>query len=40
MIAYFLMKEAEIRTIRMVLVGKKNGLDAKLLLDRLGEWIS
>jgi V/A-type H+-transporting ATPase subunit C len=39
-IAYFLMKEAEIRTVRMVLVGKKNGLDAKLLLDRLGEWIA
>jgi len=39
-IAYFLMKETEIRTVRMMLVGKKNGLDAKLLLDRLGEWIS
>jgi V/A-type H+-transporting ATPase subunit C len=38
--AFFLMKEAEIRTVRMMLVGKKNGLDAKLLLDRLGEWIS
>ena len=38
-IAYFLMKEAEIRTMRMMLVGKKNGLDAKLLLDRLGEWM-
>jgi V/A-type H+/Na+-transporting ATPase subunit C len=39
-IAYFLMKEAEIRTVRMVLTGKKNGLDAKLILDRLGEWIA
>ena len=39
-IAYFLMKEAEIRTVRMVLTGKKNGLDAKLILDRLGEWIT
>ena len=39
-IAFFLMKEAEIRTVRMMLVGKKNGLDAKLLLDRLGEWMS
>jgi V/A-type H+-transporting ATPase subunit C len=39
-VAYFLMKEAEIRTVRMMLVGKKNGLDAKLLLDRLGEWIT
>lgn len=38
--AYFLMKEAEIRTVRMVLTGKKNGLDAKLILDRLGEWIT
>ena len=38
-IAYFLMKEAEIRTVRMMLVGKKNSLDAKLLLDRLGDWI-
>ena len=39
-VAYFLMKEAEIRTVRMVLTGKKNGLDAKLILDRLGEWIA
>lgn len=38
-IAYFLMKEAEIRTMRMVLTGKKNGLNAKLILDRLGEWM-
>jgi len=38
-IAYFLMKEAEIRTVRMVLTGKKNGLAAKLILDRLGEWM-
>ena len=38
-IAYFLMKEAEIRTVRMVLTGKKNGLDARLILDRLGEWM-
>lgn len=38
-VAYFLMKEAEIRTVRMVLTGKKNGLSAKLILDRLGEWI-
>lgn len=37
--AYFLMKEAEIRTVRMVLTGKKNGLSSKLILDRLGEWI-
>jgi len=38
-IAYFLMKEAEIRTVRMLLTGKKNGLSPKLILDRLGEWI-
>ena len=39
-VAYFLMKEAEIRTVRMVLTGKKNGLDGKLILDRLGDWIA
>ena len=38
-VAYFLMKEAEIRNVRMMLTGKKNGLDARLLLDRLGEWM-
>ncbi len=38
-VAYFLMKEAEIRTVRMVLTGKKNDLSAKLILDRLGEWM-
>jgi V/A-type H+-transporting ATPase subunit C len=36
--AYLLMKEAEIRTVRMLLMGKKNGLSADLLLDRLGTW--
>ena len=36
-IAYLLRKENEIRTLRMVLSGKKNGLDAKLILDRLAE---
>lgn len=36
-IAYLLRKENEIRTLRMVLSGKKNGLDAKLILDRLSE---
>ena len=39
-VAYFLMKEAEIRTMRMVLTGKKNGLSSTLILDRLGEWIA
>jgi len=36
-IAYFMMKENEIRTIRMLLTGKKNNLDTKLIIDRLGE---
>lgn len=34
-IAYFLLKEQEIRTVRMMLSGKRNGLDAKMLHDRL-----
>jgi len=38
-IAYGLMKEAEIRTVRMMLIGKKNGLSSKLMLDRLGNWM-
>lgn len=38
-IAYLLFKEAEIRTVRMMLVGKKNGLSATLMLDRLGQWM-
>lgn len=38
-IAYLLFKEAEIRTVRMLLMGKKNGLSAKLLSDRLGSWM-
>lgn len=38
-IAYLLLKEAEIRTVRMLLMGKKNGLSNKLLLDRLGSWM-
>lgn len=37
--AYFLMKETEIRTIRMILTGKKNGLAPSLLMDRLGTWM-
>jgi len=36
-IAYFLLKENEIRTVRMVLTGKRNALDTRLILDRLGE---
>jgi len=36
-IAYLIMKEHEIRSVRMVLTCKKNGLDTRLILDRLGE---
>lgn len=39
-IAYFLMKEAEIRTVRMILTGKKNDLSPQLIQDRLGEWMA
>lgn len=39
-IAYFLMKEAEIRTVRMVLTAKKNDLSPQLIQDRLGEWMA
>ncbi len=36
-IAYLLMKEHEIRAVRLVLTAKKNSLDPRLILDRLGE---
>ena len=36
-IAYLATKEAEIRRIRLIMTGKKNGLDTRLILDRLGE---
>lgn len=36
-IAFLMKKEAEIRNLRLILAGKKNNLDSKLLLDRLGE---
>ena len=36
-IAYMLLKESEIRKVRLILTAKKNLLDAKLILDRLGE---
>ena len=36
-IAYLMMKENEIRTVRMVLTCKKNSMAAKFILDRLGE---
>jgi len=34
-IAYFLMKENEIRNVRMLLTCKKNRMDTKIILDRL-----
>jgi len=34
-IAYFLMKENEIRTVRLILTAKKNFLDTQLILDRI-----
>ncbi len=36
-IAYLLLKENEIRTVRLILTAQKNALDTKLILDRLGE---
>jgi V/A-type H+-transporting ATPase subunit C len=36
-IAYLLMKENEIRAVRLILTAKKNGLSPRLILDRLGE---
>jgi len=36
-IAFLLMKESEIRTVRLILTAKKNSLDTKLILDRLAE---
>jgi len=36
-IAYLLLKESEIRKVRLILTAKKNLLDTKLILDRLGE---
>jgi V/A-type H+-transporting ATPase subunit C len=37
-IAYLLEKEKEIRTIRLILTAKKNSLESKLILDRIGEF--
>ncbi len=34
-VAYLLMKEHEIRTVRLILTAKKNLLDTKLILDRI-----
>jgi V/A-type H+-transporting ATPase subunit C len=36
-IAYLMTKEAEIRMVRLILTSKKNDLDARLILDRIGE---
>jgi V/A-type H+-transporting ATPase subunit C len=36
-IAYLLTKEGEIRTVRLILTGKKNNLGTRLILDRIGE---
>ena len=36
-IAYMLLKESEIRKVRLILTAKKNLLDSKMILDRLGE---
>ena len=36
-IAYLLLKENEIRTVRLILTAKKNYLNTKLILDRLGQ---
>jgi len=35
LIAFLLMKESEIRTVRLILTAKKNFLDTKLILDRI-----
>jgi len=34
-VGYLLMKEQEIRTVRLILTAKRNSLDTKLILDRL-----
>ncbi|MDH4238813.1 MAG: V-type ATPase subunit [Phycisphaerae bacterium] len=34
-IAYILLKENEIRTVRLILTARKNNLDTKLILDRI-----
>ncbi|TFG45394.1 MAG: hypothetical protein E4H40_08335 [Candidatus Brocadiia bacterium] len=35
--AYLLLKEGEIRNIRLILTGKMNSLDTQLILDRIGD---
>ncbi|MFA5783637.1 MAG: V-type ATPase subunit, partial [Phycisphaerae bacterium] len=36
-IAYLLLKESEIRTVRLILTARKNNLQTRLILDRIGE---
>ncbi|MBN1806557.1 MAG: V-type ATPase subunit [Sedimentisphaerales bacterium] len=36
-VAFLLLKENEIRTVRLVLTAKKNFLDTKLIMDRIGQ---
>ena len=36
-IAFLLLKENEIRTVRLILTARKNFLDTKLILDRIGQ---
>jgi V/A-type H+-transporting ATPase subunit C len=36
LVAYLLLKEQEIRTVRLILTAKRNQLDARLILDRIG----
>ncbi len=36
-VAYLLMKENEIRNVRLILTARRNSLDTNLILDRLGE---
>jgi V/A-type H+-transporting ATPase subunit C len=36
-IAYLLIKEAEIRNVRLILTAKKNMLDSRLIFDRIGK---
>jgi V/A-type H+-transporting ATPase subunit C len=36
-IAYLLLKESEIRTVRLILTARKNNLQTQLILDRIGD---
>jgi len=39
-IAYLLLKENEIRKVRLVLTAKKHGLETNLVLDRLSQGLA